>query len=138
MTPNDLQYPVILFARDGFEIKRTAEQLTVTFQPLLTDGWFKNLKIVDSNGSKSMVVSVKGLGGVGLFWGYSLFFSRRVRIQLELEPIAASDTLSEVRHLVLKDFKDWQGWESRVDFDDLKAAVEKATSVAEILKLMAS
>jgi len=45
---------------------------------------------------------------------------------------------SEVRRLVLKDFRDWHGWESRDYFDELKAAVEKATSVAEIIRLIAS
>jgi hypothetical protein len=39
---------------------------------------------------------------------------------------------------VLKDFSDWHGWETRGDFEELKAGVEKAQTVAEIIRLISS
>jgi len=136
MTPGDLQYPVLCFTKYGIATKKTDVELITTFQASLDKGWFRNAEIIDSGGTKYRVLDAKKIGGVGPFWGYSLFFSRRISVELLLDEIVDETPISDVRKRILKDFRDWHGWESRGDFDELKAAVEKASTVAEIIRLV--
>lgn len=136
MTANDLHYPVLCFTKYGVSTKKTDAELTTTFQASLDKGWFRNAEIVDSTAAKYRVADAKKVSGVGPFWGYSLFFSRRIRVELLIEKVADEVPTDEVRQRILKDFRNWHGWESRGDFEELRAAVEKAPTVAEVIRLV--
>jgi hypothetical protein len=47
-------------------------------------------------------------------------------------------SVDEVRGLVLRDFRNWHGWQTRDDFEKLKTAVEKASTVGEVIRLVTS
>jgi hypothetical protein len=138
MTASDLRYPVLCFTKYGIATKKTDAELTTSFQASLKKGWFRNAEIIDSNGVNYRVADAKKSGGVGPFFGYSLFFSRRIKVDLAIEKMADAVPVADVRQRILKDFRDWHGWESRGDFDELKAAVEKASTVGEIIRLVTS
>jgi hypothetical protein len=78
------------------------------------------------------------LRGVGPFWGYNLFLNQRVRVALDVVPTAKTYTVDEVRKLVMGDFEKWRGWSSRADFEELESSVSRASSSAEILRLVTS
>jgi hypothetical protein len=112
------------------------DALTITTAAALRGGLFDNLKIVDSNGAEHVVRSARKLHGVGLFWGYNLFLNQRIRVALNVLPTARSYTADDVRNLVMGDLKNWHGWSSRADFEQLEHSVLRASSSAEILRLV--
>ncbi len=135
---SDLAFPVLAFTKYGLLIKRSAEELGTEFKAALDDGIFVDLLMVDASGKTFLIVGSKSLRGAGPLWGYSLLYGRRLRVELALELAERQWTLEEVRSRVLKDFRDWHGWESRDDFDELQAAVSGAESIGELAKVLAS
>jgi hypothetical protein len=57
---------------------------------------------------------------------------------LELEGPPFEVSVDDVRRRVLRSFKDWHGWETRGDFGDLRAKVETARSIRDIIRLIES
>jgi len=115
---------------------RSRDALTTTTAAALRGGLFDNLKIVDSSGAEHLVRSARKLHGVGRFWGYNLFLNQRIRVALDVLPTARTYTVDELRKLVMGDFKTWHGWSSRADFKQLESSVLRASSSAEILRLV--
>lgn len=133
-----LAFPVINFSKYGLLIKRTAEELQVESKAAFANGIFDDLLIIDASGRTFVVADAKILGGAGRLWGYSLLYSRRLRIDLALEPAEKQWTLDEIRNRVLEDFRDWHGWESRDDFDELQDGVSHARSIRELAEILAA
>lgn len=76
--------------------------------------------------------------GIGLFWGFNIFLNQRIRIEVEITSNGTILGTEEFRTIVLNDFKAWAGWKSRANYDVLKESVSRASSVAEILRLLIS
>jgi hypothetical protein len=138
MTVNELMFPVIKINNNMLAAPKSKESLTTTTAVAFRAGGFNGLRIIDSRGKEFVVKSARKLCGVGPFWGFNFFLNRRIRIELYLEETTKTLTTDEVRRLVLNDFQNWHGWESRGDFDELKSTVEKASTVADIIRLIAS
>lgn len=137
MNAEQLAAPILCIRNNTMFTCRSIEDLTTTTSAALRGGLFDGLRVVDSNGVEAVVRSAQKLGGVGLFWGFNVFLNQRIRVALQLEATGKALTVDEVRRIVLRDFRAWHGWESREDFDELKRAVQNASSVAEILRLVA-
>lgn len=138
MTANDLVFPVLHIYRGSLSPARSLELLTTTTSVALRKGFFDGLTIVDSLGKEAVVQQAKKLHGVGPFWGFNVFLNRTIRVELSLQETGRILGVEEVRALVLREFQVWHGWESRGDFDELKASVENAQSVAEIIRLVSA
>jgi hypothetical protein len=136
MTAEQLAFPALAIFKDTTVSYRTLESLTTTTAAALRGGFFNGLRIIDSNGVEAVVRSATKLGGVGLFWGFNVFLNQRIRVALILESPTETLTTDQVRQIVLRDFRNWHGWESREDFDQLKDAVKNASTVGEILQLV--
>ncbi len=67
------------------EVKNQADELTVCSSVALKKGYFNDLLIVDSNRNAFPVIGVKQIGYIGPLWGFSLFYSRKLRVQLLLD-----------------------------------------------------
>ena len=134
----DLTFPVLAFSKYGLLIKRHAEELETEFKAAFDDGIFADLLIVDASGKTLRVVDARSHGGAGRLWGYSLVYSRRLKIELDLESTEKQWTLEEVRTRVLEDFRDWHGWESRDDFNELRNGVSRAQSIRELAGILAA
>ncbi len=137
MGASDLLYPILCITKYGIEIRKTTDDLGTEFQTFWAKGGFNNMEIIDCGGAKYKVIVAKKLGGAGPFWGYSLMYSRRIKVDLEIEKVADNIPVSEVRNLIFADFsKDWEIWEGRADFDDLKTSIDNAKTIAEIIQLI--
>ena len=134
----DLTFPVLAFSKYGLLVNSSAEMLGTEFKTTFEAGVFVDLLMVDSSGRTFRVVDTKVLGGAGALWGYSLFYPRRLRIELVLELAKDQLTLEEVRSRVLKEFRDWHGWETRDDFDELREGVTRAESIREVAEIFAT
>lgn len=138
MTVSDLQYPVVCFWHHLFRIEKTPETLTTTTKAGIKNRMFDNVLVVGSNGHAIRIKSARKLHGVGSFWGYNLFLNQRVKVDLFFDGSPFTVTVDDVRKRVLSSFKQWHGWQTRDDFDELKVAIEKASTVADIINLLAS
>ena len=126
MTVSDLQYPVVCFWRHLFRIEKTSETLTTTTKAGIKNRMFDNVLVVGSNGHAIRVKSARKMHGVGPFRGYNIFLNQRIRVALEIDGEPFELTVDEVRKRILDSFKQWHGWQTRDDFDDLKASIENA------------
>lgn len=138
MNVSDLQFPVVCFNKLGPSTFERAVDLQTIFVAALRQGWFQDLLVFDSSGRKFRVSKVVRSGSVGPFWGFSLFFSRRIRVDLFLEIVSEEASLVELKALVLKDFADWHGWASRGDFPALKNRIAEAPSIPELIRQLTS
>ncbi len=135
---SELVYPVLVLYRDTLCAERTEDFLTTTTSIALRKGFFDELKIIDSNGRQYVVTKARKLHGVGPFWGYSILLNRWIRVALDLRSSGETLSVDEVRRLVLHDFQSSPNWQTRDDFEELMAAVERASTIAEIICLVAS
>ena len=135
---SELVYPVLVVYRDALCAEGTEESLTTTTSIALRKGFFDELKIIDSDGRQYVVTKARKLHGVGPFWGYSIFLNRWIRVALDLCSSGEILSVDEVRRLVLHNFQNWHGWQTRDDFEELMAAVERASTIAEIICLVGS
>ncbi len=138
MTVSDLQFPVVCFWRHLFRIETTAETFTTTTKAGIKNRMFDNVLVIGSNGQAVRVKSARKLHGVGPFWGYNIFLNQRIKVELTFDGEPFQMSVDDVRKRVLASFKQWHGWQTRDDFAELKAAVEKASTVAEIIRLVTS
>lgn len=135
---SELVYPVLILYRDMLCAERSEESLTTTTSIALRKGFFDELKIIDSNGRQYVVTKASKLHGVGRFWGYNIFLNRWIRVALNLRSSGEILSVDEVRRLVLHNFQSWHGWQTRDDFEELMAAVERASMITEIIGLVVS
>jgi hypothetical protein len=138
MTANELTFPVVCFHRHLLRVRNDWDALVTTTTAGVKNGMFDNMLVVDSSGKAIRVKSARKLHGVGLFWGFNPMVGRRIKVELVYDGDLFPMTVDEVRNLVLGSFKNRHGWQTRGDFDELKAAVEKASTVAEIIRLVTS
>jgi len=136
MTASDLTFPVICIYKGTIFTSSTLDALTQTTTAAINGGLFDGLQIVDSSGKIYTVKSVKKLHGIGPFCGFNIFLNRTVRVKIEFEDGHETLGVDDVRRIVIGDFQRWQGWQTREDFDQLKTSVEKASTVAEIIRLI--
>lgn len=97
---------------------------------------FDDLLIIDSQGSGYRVRGADKLHGVGPFWGYNIFLNQRLRVQLNFTEGPISFSLDDVKGLVERSFRHWNGWASRGDLKDLRNRVSSATSFKELSELL--
>jgi hypothetical protein len=133
-----LKFPVICFWRDLVRLRTSWEALTTTKKAGVKNGMFRDLLVVDSQGKCLRVKNAHKLHGVGLFWGYNIFMNQRIKVELELSGEPFNISLEEIKRMMFESFQRWHGWRSRGDFDELKASIEKAKSVSEIMERLSS
>lgn len=138
MTASDLVFPVICFDRHLLRIRTDWDTLVTTTTAGVKNGMFDNILVVDSNGKAIRVKSAQKLHGVGLFWGFNPMVGRRIKVELIFDGEPFTTTVDDVRTRILDSFRKRHGWQTRGDFDELKSSVEKASTVAELIRLVTS
>jgi len=139
-TVDDLKYPVITVSRPGYiDVQESPESLTTGYARRVRKRWYEGMTIVDRDLERYSVVEARIVGGVGPFWGYSLMYSRRVRLIFDLESRGLA-ALDELRELVCRAMKrDPHLWESTLHEDGVrgwKAKVRQCGDVAELHALL--
>lgn len=109
MKLDSLKFPVLCLRKDSALAELDINALTTTTKAALSGGLYEDLRIVDSDGVEALVVSARKLHGLGVFFGYNLFFNQRIRIDIEIDFTGRVLVADDVRNLVLKDFRGWHG-----------------------------
>ena len=135
---SNLKFPVLEIYKGSPSPCGSIDYLVTTTSLALRKGYFSDLRIIDSQGKEFLVKRAKKIHRISRFWEVIMFFNPRIQVNLDIEETGKTVTTEEVRRLVLNDFREWHGWESRGDFDELKTSVENAHTIAEIIQLIDS
>ena len=113
---NELAFPIISVSEHGgIDLHRTSDTLMQSYAKKVRRGWYRNMDLLGSNGMKCTVTSATVLGGLGPWFGFSLFYSRRVRIALHLAPPSVL-SIHESKLLLIQAVKRAPHiWDSNVD-----------------------
>ena len=130
-----IKFPVLCFSQGIVFVKQDLESLSICTKAALRYGYFKNLWLVDLNHHRFNIRSAKKLHGVGRFWGYNLFLNQKIRVELAFKN-EQSVSLDEIKGAVFKSFRNWHGWASADNFEELKSTVKAATSVHELINAL--
>jgi hypothetical protein len=97
-------------------------------------GWYDDLLVVDHTGLALRVKGAEKLHGVGLFRGYNIFLNQRIKMKLHVAGPRIQVSLEEVKDKIFESFRISHGWATRADYQELKANVRNASSIAEIIE----
>lgn len=132
-----IEFPVLCFSGSLVYAMPTPDVLTTCTKVALRNGYFDNLLIVDANGIGYWVKGARKLHGVGRFFGYNIFLNQRIKVDLLTDGTPIPVSLDEVKRRVLQSFKDWHGWESTGEVEELREKVTTAQSIVEVQRLIA-
>lgn len=97
---SDLRFPIIAITQSGaITVHVNRNTLEVGHTKMLRRGWYREMTLIDSNGESYKVAKYSPVRGEGTFWGFSLIYSRRVRIELTLNSHQTL-SLAEVKRTV--------------------------------------
>ncbi len=135
----NLRFPVLCFRDNMIFPIENEEELTTCSKTALRSGYFRKLQIIDADASNFLVRDAREVVGVGFFqsfWGYNIFFNRRMRVQLEFEEFSSHLEMTEVVTKTLDALRGSQGWRSREDFTQLNDSIKNAQTVTDIAQLL--
>jgi hypothetical protein len=136
VTVSAIEFPIIEFSQGQVLGETSQEGLTTCSSRGLKSGWFKKLYLIDSACRGYPVEKVEKVGYANPFFGLSLMYGRRYRIDLQLGPAEQHD-LGEVKRRVVKAMeRNRSFWESGYSLEELKQKVGAAESVADIVALL--
>lgn len=131
-----IEFPVLGFNQDVIVVHKTYDELTTATKGGVKGGWYDGLLIVGAN---SVAIKAKGgkkLHGVGRFWGYDVFLDQRIRVGLEFNGSPFEISLDAVKNEVHRSLtKEYDFWSSGGSVPRLRAQVNQAESVVEIIRL---
>ncbi len=133
---DEVSFPVLCKYKNMIFASRSLDALTDTTSSAVKGGLFDQMVVVDSSGTQHTVVKAKVIGGIGLFFGFNIFLNRRIRVNLEFRRDFRKWTLEDVKDVVLSDLQSFHGWQSRLDFYDLKNQIRSASSIKDVLDLI--
>ena len=136
----NMRFPAISITQIGVittHADRTS--LEVGRVKMLRRGWYDGMLIVDSEGRAFRVTYATHLGGYGPLLGFSLTYSRRIRLGLELKAEGTLD-LADMKDAICKAMqRDPHMWEADISENGVlgwQAKVQQATNITEIIKLL--
>jgi hypothetical protein len=134
----DLKFPVLALSGPTIFVRRDVEHLLTCGEVALTNGYFSQLQLIDSELNEYPVTGVVKVANVGLFGGWRPFYaSRKIRVTL---------TLGTPRRISLDDAKDSviatmnqdrEFWESAGDLDEQAVEIRALDSFADLVQRMA-
>ena len=133
---SNLTFPILCIGKNGFlTTVNNRDKLEICGEEAINSGYFLGMILVDSSGKSWEVQSVKKVASGGLFGGWRLFHSRRIRVQLELASkgifnlTGLQDRVCEaIDHLPAQ-------WDTIEDTSDTKERVKKTASVSTLVNL---
>ena len=108
---DSLEYPVLVFS-DGLVVpERSADELTRCTAHALSRRYFDGCIAADVTGRAIKIKTAHKLHGIGPFWGFNIFFNRRLRVSLVFDGDPFRMSLDEVRLRVMEAlYNEIVGW----------------------------
>lgn len=134
MDVNKMEFPVLCISQYLVSVAESIDSVVVCGKGALRNGYYDNMLLIEPTGKAHRIGGAKKLHGVGALWGYRLFYTQRIKVQLLFDGNPFQMSVDEVKKLVFNSFKKWHGWASRGDFEELRAKISEAKSISEIIE----
>lgn len=107
MTTSELVYPVLVFDKEGYFLVAIDEEwlTTINMTTLRRRGGCRNCIVVDSKARAFKIKSTRFVSSKGIFWGYTVFFDRIIRVEHTLEDEPLDWSFEDIKKKVLKQMK---------------------------------
>lgn len=106
MTTSELVYPVILFDEKGyFFVAVDEESLTTMRSSAFKHNRYEGYVIVDCKGRPFKIKHTRFVSSKGIFWGYTVFFDRIIRVEHLLDDEPLDWSFEDAKAKVLRDMK---------------------------------
>jgi hypothetical protein len=129
------KYPVVCFFEDGLlNYARNSIDLSESNLVLLKKGVYKNLIIIDSEGKKYKIISVKKRKSRGLFWGISILNLQNIYINFITDVEVEQLTLDEFKKEVFKQHRKHGQIVGGFLFKQEITIIKNANSIKEIIE----
>ncbi|MBO9617218.1 MAG: hypothetical protein J7619_31320 [Dyadobacter sp.] len=135
ITVDKVRFPVITFDRFAFNVVPDLDKLTRTTSAGLANGLFKNLQIIDSDGTLYFVTAATKVKGIGPFWGYTIFLNQNIRLNLVLSTETRELKLPEMKAKVISAInKKRDFWSSGGNVSKIRSLVNDAASIEDLIQ----
>jgi len=134
---HQVAFPVVCVSNNGHVSARESwENLTVCGLAALRSGYFKRMEMFDARGTNWTVVDAGKIERVGRFWGFKLFYSRQVRIELDCRENSAVDLDSAKRKILDTHGKLPHQWDMIGGFSAIQEKVNSAKTFEDLASLL--
>lgn len=129
-----ITYPVIAFKNGHISFHRNNKDLTICNSRGLKNGYYNNLKLIDSNSNEFIIKSAKKIKYFGILWGFNLLKGQQLEVELFFdEKIGFIDLVDFKDLLTIYLKKDQYFWDSDGNFKNRINFVSNSNSIKEIL-----
>ena len=137
---SQFKFPLIAISGIGeLEVHHSFGGLTISHVKKVRAGWYRGMVLISRDRQLYHVRGATVLGGAGRWWGFSLVYSRRVKLELELST-PAEISLAECKALIVQAMaKAPNMWESQVNGPSLagwKRRIYKAVDLDSVVAIV--
>jgi hypothetical protein len=133
---SNVAFPIIAFSKDNsIHYARQESEITTCTKVSLKNNYFKNLKIIDSEGFIYIIENARKTGTIGPFWGYNILLNQKLKVELLFKNKSKNPIeLKELKDKILTAFKkDEYFWNSDGNLEIRKTFIQKAGTHREII-----
>ncbi len=126
------KFPLIAFSSSVVHVARNARDLLICSKKALKDGFYKDLKIVDSCSMIYYIENASKLKPHGFFYGYNIFLNQKIEVELIIkfyEYIGLSDFKELVLLKLRENFVEIGG-----NYNHIANAIKSCTSIKAVIK----
>lgn len=130
MITQNLKFPVIAITRDNYiHLAGKKEDLVICSKTAFKNGFYKRLKIYDSNNMEYILLKAKKIDTVGSFFGYNIFLNQKIKVELQLSDKPKKNDIDSFKQKVLYVLsKDKDFWNSDGRYQDRIDAITNAST----------
>jgi len=131
-----VRFPVITFSNDRLMyFGRKRDDIEICSKTALKNGFYKGLRVIDSDGIEYKIKAAGKVGTVGPLWGYNIFLNQKLQVELYLGKAGNVVSLDSLKMQILKIMKsDKTFWDSDGMIEEKINFINNATSHFEIIK----
>lgn len=125
----------LLNNKNSIEVLNLDDSITIVTTKAFNNKSLLGLEIIDSNGKRFKITSVKKRKNLHPFWKFE-FFNPLIKVKLDYEPIG-SLTLEDFKKKILVAIeKDKEIWKSAGPILEIKNSINQSSSFKEIARLL--
>jgi len=132
--PTPIEFPAIFFKAPIYLVHERRSDLYESTAAALSNKFFIDARIVDARGRVQRVRDARKVRGIGPLRGWNLFFNQRIEIQLDLELEQEQVQLEQLKRWIRESWARWSGWSAGGDLRERRAALARATTLAEVFE----
>lgn len=134
---NRLSFPVLAIKNQVVHVYHDDDALSQCSRTALSNGWFKNLILIDAELRRFTVRHATKVGTVGALWGFDVFLNQRLRVSLQLVGLEEKLSLEQVKGMLQRAIDADPGhWESGGELNRIREQVDRADGYLELIDIL--